>query len=150
MRERLDAADELYAHLGGIGVDLPKLRLCITAALIAHLGVLLYLVGILRVEHQAVEPHRRHIVNIELERFYGRHTLVGAVKHHAVFFDAALFADVKALFAAADMHHRKRDTARKIGRACIADGDLGALAVHAQAFVRIGTERKRATVAAGR
>ena len=83
MSQRLNAGDELDAVLSGEGIQLTQLFTGISAAHVAEIGLVLYLIGVLGVEHNAVIAHFFQINKICFQGFDAHHGIAGHIQHHA-------------------------------------------------------------------
>ena len=90
MCQYLNAGNQLHALGQSISVQLLQLFLCIAAAHIAEIGIVVHFPSILGVEHQAVVAHISGQVDPLLYAVYCGNGIAGAIQHSAEFAELQL------------------------------------------------------------
>ncbi len=95
MPQRLNAGAQLDAEEIGVIVQRAQFVHRIAPALVAEVGLLRHLVGILGVHHAEIKAHQRHFAQKIAEGFWQQHRVAGDIEHHARRLKAGMFLDGK-------------------------------------------------------
>ena len=136
MPQGLDARDHLDPQVKGIVVDFPQLPFAVAATHIPEIGLSLHLVGVLRVQHEHIQPHGRHITQQSLGAVDRQNVIAGTIRHHAVGAKAAALPHGSRFFS---FQHPPEETQPAEQGGLTVVKDFGPLAVpaHLQALAAV-------------